>query len=618
MGFALLSVLLVASLWVIPYLPTNDGPESVLAVHIENHFGDPGTLYRDVFEPAPQFAGRGFTILFEPLEDMLGWQRGLQVALSVIVLTCAWGFVALVSALDPRKLPLAFFGFPLALSWPFYMGFFAFVLSSGVGLFILAASLKPPTPSRRAVLALALLLQAFLHMFPAILTGIIVAAALVARAPRGQRLREAAYAIAVGVPAALLVLAAFVVARKSATTAAFSEGFAFLPIPVRLAAWPRTLAPGPLSRALFVTALVTVAAGISAIRALRRGTSPVERVFALFGIVFLLAAFFAPRDVPGWQCFSERFVSVGIALVIVALPVGWMAPRGRLITSLCFAVSIALVAVAYPFHKRLADASSDAIAGLAAPVERHRIWLPVTLEPTGRPLTPIGEAEVPLLAPLRHIGALYATVEGGLTPYTFASNPATWPFAIRSDAIRPPPVPSMEHYISTIATPDFQTNRAFRHEQENELATYGMFYEGVLLTGARPEDEALWHKRGYVADWEHGSVMVAHFEPCSIDLELREGAEQGDPPRIDVGVGAKVILRDLEREKVLMPDGSTHLLIEQGPCGRAWVKPHWDGSTGGKSVRSFCATAGENGEVSGLFTREEHRVLCTGKVDGGS
>ena len=34
------SVGLVYSLWVVPYIPTSDGPQHVLSSHIENHYAD--------------------------------------------------------------------------------------------------------------------------------------------------------------------------------------------------------------------------------------------------------------------------------------------------------------------------------------------------------------------------------------------------------------------------------------------------------------------------------------------------------------------------------------------------------------------------------------------------
>lgn len=616
-GFAILSVVLVGSLWTISYLPTGDGPESILAVHMENHYGDPGTIYREVFAPAPQFAGRGFTVLFEPLEEWLGWQRGLQVALSIMVLLHAWGMVALARAVDPRRVPLAFLGFPLALSWTLYMGFFAFVVASGVGLFVLAVALadRPPGAARRGLVAALLLVQASLHLFPAILTGIVIAATRTARAPRGRRLVELAKVTLAGAPAAALVVAAFLVARRSATTATFSHDFGFVSLAESLAVWPRTLAPGPRVRALVVTASVALSGLYGASRVARRGTAAGDRAFVVLGGLFLATSVLGPRDLPGWQCFSQRFVSLAMVLLVLALPLERVtsARVSRGLAALSFAAALAWVALSYPFHRRLEAACADAIAGLSAKVERHGLWLPVTLEPAGAPLTAPGDAEVPLLAPLRHIGALYATVEGGLTPYTFAGSIATWPFALRQDAPHPPPVPPQERFMTLLARPELQTDLAFRHQQESELATFGLPYEGVLLTGARPDDLALWHRHGYVPDWEQGSVMIAHFVPCPIELTIPRDA---DDPRLDIGIGRTVILRDVRPAPAPSPeaDGLRHLAVDRGPCGRVWAKPHWDApAADGKVDVSFCSNAAANGELHALVTRTSGRFTCAGR-----
>jgi hypothetical protein len=603
LGFALLSIALTGSLWIVPYLPTNDGPEGVFAVHMENHFGDPGVIYPEVFTPAPQFAGRGFTVLFEPLEASLGWQRGLQVALSVLVLLYAWGFVALVRAVDPRRVPLAFLGFPLALSWSLYMGFFAFVVSSGVGLFILAFGMgaRGEGAVRRGLVAALLLLQAFLHMFGAIVTGVVLATVRVARAPWGRKLRELATVALTGLPAAGLVLAAVWIARRGALHAAFARTFRFLPLREVLATWPRTLAPGSLPSALAVTLLVVASMVIIGVRAGTRGTAPTDRAFAALAILFLLASILAPRDVPGWQCFSQRFIGVGLVLAIVALPFE-RAPRGA--AAALFAISLVWTLLAYPLHRRLAALTVDAVAGLAAPVHFHRIWLPVELASPPAQRT----ADVPVLDPLSHIPGLYETALGGVTPYTFASNPATWPFALRPDAIHPPPVPNVEQLLTLIRVPAFRTDRVFREEQEDVLATFGMFYEGVVVTGARPADHALWERRGFVADWAQGSVIVAHFEPCRVLVAVPGG---GALPRLDVGIGETETLRDAEVTPASTGQDGAHLVVEQGPCGHAWVRPHWDavGTDGAKTV-TYCGNAGGNGMLDVEVTREGGRVVC--------
>lgn len=187
LGFPLLSALLVGSFWVVPYLPTNDGPEWVYVTHMENHYGDPGSIYRDYYVPALQFASRGFTLLYGPFEAWLGWQHGLQVTLGVMALMAAWGFVALVWALDPRRWALGFLGFPLALSWGLYMGVWAYVAASGFGLFVLAFAVREREPAwpRRVVLSLLLTVQAAAHVFSAVVTGSVLLLLFLSRAPRG-------------------------------------------------------------------------------------------------------------------------------------------------------------------------------------------------------------------------------------------------------------------------------------------------------------------------------------------------------------------------------------------------------------------------------------------------
>ena len=47
-----LSALLVGTMWVVPYLPTNDGPEWIFATHAENHYADLAAPYADVHDEA--------------------------------------------------------------------------------------------------------------------------------------------------------------------------------------------------------------------------------------------------------------------------------------------------------------------------------------------------------------------------------------------------------------------------------------------------------------------------------------------------------------------------------------------------------------------------------------
>ena len=196
----LASVGLVYSLWVVPYIPTTDGPQHVLSAHIENHFSDPGSIYPEFYRILPQFAGKGFALLFAPLESILPWRVALRVTLSVIALAFAWGFALVVLSLDRARRATAMLGFLIALPFALYMGFFQFVVGSVVGLYTLAFVLRrpPTTVTRHVILSLLLLVQGVCHVFTPIVTGVVVLVLAVVGAPTGQRLREVARMAQIG------------------------------------------------------------------------------------------------------------------------------------------------------------------------------------------------------------------------------------------------------------------------------------------------------------------------------------------------------------------------------------------------------------------------------------
>jgi len=62
-----------------------------------------------------------------------------------------------------------------------------------------------------------------------------------------------------------------------------------------------------------------------------------------------------------------------------------------------------------------------------------------------------------------------------------------------------------------------------------------------------------------------------------------------------------------------------HLVVESGPCGRAWVRPHWDTPpevAGGQPGVTFCANAGPMGMIAASITRKHGEVVCTGMGRG--
>ncbi len=580
LGFLALSLLLVGALWVVPYLPTNDGPEWVFASHIENHYADPDAHYPLEYVPALQFAARGFTLLYDPFEAWLGWQRGLQVALTLVVLLAAWGFVALVRAIDPRRWALGFLGFPLALSWELYMGFWAFMVGSGLGLLLLALAvrLRAPTWRGRALLAFLLFVQAVAHVFTAVLTGAALLALLLTRAERGRRFGELARVALMGLPA-IGVLVASVLVSHRATNVAFMEGFGRLPWSDVFAILPQTVTPGSFGRAVFVLAGMGAAAGVVLLRARSPETSAVDRGLGALGLLFLAAGVLAPMDVPGWQFFSPRFFPLGATLVVAVLPLERLSPAAsRAAPTALFAIAGSWLALSYPFHRRLAALCPDAAAGLSAPVSRSLVQLPIALAIAEDPAFDDRRAEVPMALPLLHMGALYAAAHGGLIPFVFSSSPATYPFTNREHTVLEQPTPDLASYWSALVSGRLARDRAFRNDLENELTIFGTRYEGIVLFGADAEDLALWRDRGYVTDWTHGSTLLAHFEGCSVDFTVPAAA--ADPaPLFDVDVGTTSFLRTRR---------------ESARASRATASPTLP-SRAARAVASRCVPAGARG-----------------------
>ncbi|MBL8743906.1 MAG: hypothetical protein JNK04_22510, partial [Myxococcales bacterium] len=168
----------VASVWSVPFVPTNDGPQALLLAHIDAHYDDPGSIFPLQLTRGLGLSGRGFMFLYAPLEG-IPWPNGVRVAQALMLLGFAWGVAALTRALDRRFTYKSLLGFVLCSSWPFYMGFWAFCVASVVGLWVLAAVVAVHRPSRIAKLAISIGLACELLCHPVMGVVTFVAVALV-------------------------------------------------------------------------------------------------------------------------------------------------------------------------------------------------------------------------------------------------------------------------------------------------------------------------------------------------------------------------------------------------------------------------------------------------------
>lgn len=587
-----------AGLWwalsVVPVLPTNDGPQHIMMGHIENHYDDPGTLYRHYLAPAPQYAGRGFAALFVPLEPLLGWRGAFRVTVFVVLLAWAWGLALLVVVVEPRRRWLSLLGFFSAFQWTVYMGFLAFVAGSALGLWVLALAVATRRWSgpRLALLALALLLQGVLHVFAALLTAFAVVALGVARSgaddgvdrsdhgaarQRGRALGRLALAL---LPLGALFLLSLR-EQPAAARMAHAGETVLLPLGDKLRYLHRCFLPGGEARGLTVVALALLGIG----RGLRSpgASQPAARALALSSLALLLAAVLGPERLPGWQFVWQRFLPLGLLLPLPLLEVERLATtrarRGALAAALALATAGSLLEAA-SIHRRLYRRSADVFGGLSLPLSRSGLRLPVVRDPWFS--LPPARSPVPGMVPLHAVAALFVAEQGGMIPYMFIDQPAVHQFVGKDPAwehdFPPRPPPDKLQQLAHLPLGDPRRLRAL-----DELARDGAGYEDVILVSA-PADADAFRRRGYATDHQQGELYLGHYRGCEVTLELPQATglrsvEYGWWPLLDA-------------RRTLPPPaggepGRLRLPLPGAPCGASWIRVIADG------VR--CAEADQDG-----------------------
>ncbi len=604
LGMLVLSALSTFDVWCVRYLPTNDGPQHILTAHIENHYADPGSIYAQTLLPLPQFADRGFATLYAPLESLLGWRNGLRVALTVMVLGFAWSFAAAVIAFEPRRRGVAYLGFVLAWMWPLYMGFFSFVIGEALGLVALAIALRAPNLDWRTTLALTgvFAVGAGAHVLTAVVAWGVLAVIVVARAEKGERMRVGARVLVpLAIPFAVFATAALL-------HVGWSNPVRYVPFATRMHTLTRLLAPGPAWRAWAFVAVLVAALVLAAarLRVLRRE----ERAALAMGLVVLLFGLLAPRDIRNWEFFSPRFLPVGASLVFLATPFERIAGAARPLFSFS---ALALVATA-AFHQRLARGCADVLDGLDAPIHRTGMNLPIDLNSKCGVSSDPALSEVPYMSALHHVGALYATAQGGSTPWLFIGSPGAHAFRARPDGLKVP-VPDWVRYHRIFDSPRFTIDRAYRRSVLLEIFALGSASEGIIVTGAHPSDVALLREQGFALDYARGSVALAHFEPCKLDVTIPR-AVADRPIRIESGASdLPFVMSAVENAEPRVGGDLAHFELPRGPCGDVWVHVRTVTRRGADIVETTCTNADDGGRIHAQVPRPGATVACDGIRD---
>ena len=583
----------------VPYLPTNDGPQHVLGGFLQKAFSEPHTPYGAVLEPLPQFAERGFTILFVPLLEVTSWRTALSLTLVVVALSGAWAFAALACALARRRTPWALLGFAFAFPWTFYMGFLPFVLAANVGLGIVAYAVHrdEPRPVTLLILSAMLLLDAVLHVGAAVTTGLVVLLVFLVRAPKGGRLRAFGAVALVGVPAAT-VLAGVLLSSHGAGA---GDPWVWTPRLEWLVELPRYVVPGPLPRALVGCLLVVLGLFVGLRRVRRHEASRAEVAVLAAATLFIACALVGPIDLPGWQLVAPRFASLGVPLAVSLLAPLWPTRSPRVVLAGIVALTGVSLAVSYDFHGRLSRGCQPALAGLSAPVDLTGFTLPVPLDSYCGVSSDPKKSEVPHLAPLFHVGALYAVARGGFTPYMFGGSSAIHAFRYRPGALengglpRPPP----RLYLA-LAGEEGRSNPATREYLIARVAEYGIVHDHLLVVGAREGELASILARGYAADWQNESAMIAHPRPCTLDVLLDVDDARGVLVEIGERPAGDVVFAMRAESAEVLPDGQRRLRFSKAACGPLWVRGFVDTDGSGSASKGdvFCAGAGRDGSLS--------------------
>jgi hypothetical protein len=610
------SVALVYSLWVVPYIPTGDGPHHILSAHIENHYSDAGSPYPDYYRMLPQFAGKGFALVFTPLESFLPWRAALRTALSICALAFAWGFALVVLALDRSRRPISMLGFVIALPWTLYMGLFPFMVGTTLGLYIVAFVLhRPPTtPVRGVVLALLLLLQGVSHLFTAILTGAIVAVLAIVGAPKGQRLRETGKMALVGAPAAGLLVLMVRERSERPSVQKLLEWF----LVGREQEISRWFVPGPGARGWLILLLVIVGIGATFVRARRGTATSTEKALGWLALVFLVLTLFAPVHIPGWQCFAQRFATLATVLGLALLRLPELTPaRARAAVPLVTACCIASSLVSARLHRELAQGCADALSGLDAPLHFTGPRLPLVVDPfCGAPrdlaLSPVPGSSLALNIPL-----LYLIDHGGIGANMFTGAPAIHALAFHGSRMPALPAPTALRLARSSLV---ETDEKLRASVMTELAAEGMPFEGIHLLGGRPTDFEIFKSRGYVTELQSASTFIARFEGCPAELLLPPGALDRELVYVEYGLFSKEFVTAEPRAlaRMVLPrdlpavGGKLRVSLPGRPCGALWLRVVWDADASSTLTPGdrTCEQGTWEGRMVTTLTRERPAVQC--------
>ena len=558
----------MATLWCVDYLPTNDGPQHIFLGHAENLYSDPSAIYRQQFIPQLQFAARGFALWWTPLEPLLGFRDATRVVLSLFYSWNFAGYVLLVHALGKPRRWLALLGCGVSLGWPLYMGLLPYYAGLGIGLLLLGYVARRAEFDRRAALVVAagLALQFVHHAFSVVPTILLLCILVAVRAERSER-RGALVRVGLSLVPALVGLLSLVWFRPQ--NPAGLQEFHWEPLARRALILPRVLWSGSAPTRWLGNVLV--GAGFIASLARARRLERTERAYLVCACTAGLLLLVLPIVIPGWQFFNVRFAPFFVVFTLPLVPLEQLR-RPAVQSGLCVLAAACFVASAFGFHRSLRAACADDLAGLAMPVTRSSYRLPIVLDPFCGLPRDATQASVPFLGPARHLGALYATAQGGTIPNPFSQTFAIFPFTVRrgQDAPRVP-IPDVEllwfgEEVSRLE------NATTRNHALQTTAIHAQSYDDVLLFGANDTDVATLAALGFRTAFRRPTFAMMELEPCKIEVVVED---HKDASVITVGGGlggrAELTWEQQAKPGPAISQGELAISASQRLCGPGWI-----------------------------------------------
>ena len=553
------AVFVVAVLAVVDYLPTRDGPNAIFFGWLQNHFDDVNTHYRTFLRPGTPATALGFHLVFASLEVLLPWQMAVRVTLALTGLLFGSCYFWLVRTLNPRRWVVGLLGFALAPQWALYLGWFSFVIATGLSFAVLAMALKgwPWSSDRRFVIALLLTVVGVAHIVPALLLLAALLCLAVARAESGRRVREAAWLLAMAAP-----LFGILFVTVDETTLAMLSQTTAVSLGDRLQLWLRGFVAGPLWRGATVAALALAGAA----SAWRSGRSAQERGLAVMAAALLGLGLVLPLGSEAGEWLSLWLLPLGFMLGLALLP------TERLQGSVKRAVHASLVMLAAAsllwagwYNVDLRRRADGLLAGLNTSTMRRGPRAAIVLDTNLGDRRPWQQQAVPFSHPARHIGKLYAVAHGGIPAGLNPGRLSAAPFILSSAGRKrlPSLTESQHRAIDTAAN----LNPAERVALMRSLAFHLRHFDDVLVVGG-PDDWTPLIAAGYLKDVGHKGLFIGRFEGCKATLVIKGAAR-----RIRFFQGWQEE-RIVGTERVAKVTGKPpySLRLSGFPCNGAWLQ----------------------------------------------